>query len=187
MIEKRERRRLFHAHESRSHPAIAQSRRRYFRRALIFLPDANFRREKQLLAQASLFKPRHDKYGIPRPRKHESKQALADPPANPGEVIKRSPRSKEQSVVFRLQLRHHLLSVQEPLVILVSRDGMNPRTEWLEIRKGLRERPGAALSHGLGQRRHRQSGGSCGALQKLAPRRLVNPVRTLFVHGSKEI
>ena len=132
MIVKRERRGFFHAHASRSNPAIAQSGRRDFRGALILLPDADFRRELQLLAQASLFKPRHHNYGIARARKHERQEPFAVSPTDAREVVKGSPGSKEQNIVFWRHLGHQFLRVLQAPIKLSGRDRMNPGSKWFE-------------------------------------------------------
>ena len=94
-IQKCEWRGFFYAHAPRSNTAISKRRGGDLRGALILLPDADFGWELQLLAQASFFKPRHDKYGIARARQHQGEEPLADSPTHAGEVIKRSPGGKE--------------------------------------------------------------------------------------------
>src|SRR5258708_26559684 len=173
MIEKRERRGLFYAHTSRSNPAIAQCRRRDFRRALILLTHADFGRELQRLAQAPFFKLRHDEYGFACARKHEGKEALADSPADAGEVVEGSPGSKEQSVVFWLQLRHQYLCALQPFTKFIGRDRPHSSPQRLQSRKRLRQPSGPIHIRGAYCRRQRERGGSRGTNQKLASRSLV--------------
>src|SRR5215467_8126371 len=106
MVVEREWRSFFDANSSSSNTAIRECPSSNFCRALIFLPDANFRGELQLFPHSPFLKCRNDNDRISGPWKHQRKEALAHSPANARKVIKRSPGRDEQRVIFWRQLAH---------------------------------------------------------------------------------
>src|SRR5436190_332534 len=187
MVVESEGRGFFHTNSSRADPAIRQSRCGDFRGALVLLPNANFRRELQLLAHPPFFECRHDDNRITRARKYQREKPLAHPPANAREVIERSPRRDEQRVVLRLQYSHQSLSVLEPFAILVGSNWMNSRAQRLKAGERFGERIGFGMRICFGERREPCDGQSGAALQESSARRLSGSTRSLFSHGREEL
>src|SRR5437773_4055097 len=187
MVVESEGRGFFHANSSRADPAIRQNRCGDFRGALVFLPDAHFRRNLELFAHAPFFKRGHNNDGFARARKHQREKPLAHPPANAREVIERSPRRDEQRVVLRLQFSHQSLSVLEPFAILVGSNWMNSRAQRLKAGERFGERSGFGMRICFGERREPCDGQSGAALQESSARWLSSSTRSLFSHGREEV
>src|ERR1700682_3194978 len=100
MIEKGEAGGLLDADASGANILVCQRFGGDFRRALVFLPNADVDWQMEFFAKPSFFKARDHKTGTAHARDDKTHEALAKPPANPCEVVKRSAGREEERVVF---------------------------------------------------------------------------------------
>src|SRR5882762_5072443 len=150
MIEKCEAGGFFDPNAPGANVLIGQRGSRDFRGALIFLPNANFDRQVELLAQPSLLKRWNHKDRMAAARDDQANQPLAETPSNSSEVVKRCARGKEKRVVFsRLRGRtagrerrsgHKLLCPLNTLPKFIRSDRANAFPQWLKPGKSGRER-----------------------------------------------
>src|SRR2546430_16143623 len=90
--------------------------------AFVFLPDAHFRGEAKLFAEAALFERRANEKRLASARKNEREEPFAGPPADAGEVVKRRAGGDEERVELGRKIRHELLGVREPSAKLLVGD-----------------------------------------------------------------
>src|SRR5260370_7284130 len=113
-----------------------------FRRALIFLPDADFEREMELFAEAAFFEGGDHKDGVADARDDEAHKALAESPTDSGEVVERSAGGEEERVVFcslgwraagrGRRIGHAVLCVFDALMKFVGSKGVTAVTERIQ-------------------------------------------------------
>src|SRR5882762_11560309 len=150
MIEKCEAGGFFDPNAPGANVLIGQRGSRDFRRALIFLPNADFDRQVKLLAQPSLLKRWNHKDRMAAARDDQANQPLAESPSNSSEVVERCARGKEKRVVFsRLRGRtagrerrsgHKLLRPFNALPKFIRSNGVNAFPKWLKPGKSGRKR-----------------------------------------------
>src|SRR5579863_10478474 len=127
MIEKSEPSGFFDANAARANALIGKRGGSNFRRALIFLPDADFERKTKLLAKAAFFKARHDEDRSSRAGNDQAHQPLAKSPTYAGEVVQRSAGSEEQRVILRGRVRHQTLCALNALAEFFTLNGTYSR------------------------------------------------------------
>ena len=107
--------------------------------ALVFLPDADFDGELELLVGAALLESRRDKDWLTDARDYEGEEPFAQAPVDSGEVVERSAGTEDERVDLWIELPHEFLRVGKACLDLFGSDRVDAIAEGLESGKLWRE------------------------------------------------
>jgi len=100
--------------------------------AFLLLPNANVDGVTHRFAQAAFFEARRYEERLACARDDEGEKTLAETPANAGEIVEGGAGAEKNGVEIRVESGHDFLSVNEPSVKFLRRDGVNALAERLE-------------------------------------------------------
>ena len=144
MIEKSEGKSFFDADAAGAEIAVGKRCGNELGGAFVFLPNANVDGEAHEFAYAGFFEGGRNNKGLAGAREGEGKEALAEAPADAGEIVKGRAWTNEESVELGVELGHEFLGVEEAGVQFVGSNGVDAVAgrlvggEWRRKVRGLR-------------------------------------------------
>lgn len=132
VIVESKRKSFFDADAARTQVAIGERSGDEAGGTFVFLPGADFEGIAHRFAHATFFKGGRNQNGFAGARDDQSKEALAEPPVNAGEIVEGTAGADEERVEFWIELRHEVLGMEQASVEFVGRNGMNAIAEGFE-------------------------------------------------------